>query len=192
MTLWLTINSLGLAILAIVLYLALRQIGFVLHRIGITGARGTNDGPRIGENLSGHLPPALAATSKAKLLVFVSRQCSICEEIRVAADALAQSWSSDADIILVYDCDAAQQAEAIGQQRLGLYKGTDCNLRKSLGATFVPFAIVTDSSGTVVGKGLVNAIPHLESLLELEGAVRSTSQAVTTVEQTPGRTYAVE
>jgi hypothetical protein len=192
MTLWLTMNSLGLAIIAAVLYLTLRQIGFVLHRIGTSGARGTDDGPRIGENLNTHLPPNLVATSKAKLLVFVSRQCSICEEIRQAADALAQSWNRDADIILIYDCDASQRTQAVSQLRIGLYMGTDCAMRNSLGATFVPFAIAANTHGTVVGKGLVNEISHLESLLELERETRAASQAEVTIEQKPGRTYAVE
>jgi hypothetical protein len=41
-----------------------------------------------------------------------------------------------------------------------------CNMRERVGATFVPFAVATDRNGLVTGKGLVNEIAHLESLLE--------------------------
>lgn len=170
MTTWLLLNSLALAAVSAVLYVVLRQLGFVLHRVGPTGARSTPEGPRIGENVSHYLPNVAEIESprKARLIVFASDACSICAAIRSGAEELARSWRQDADILLIYDCENEGDASPLRRAAQGLFVMRDCHLRRSLGATFVPFGIVTDSAGTVVGKGLVNEIAHLESLLELE------------------------
>lgn len=175
MTIWLLLNSVGLAIVSAVLYLLLRQMGYVLRRVGPTGARGTPEGPRIGENLT-HYMPELAAgrlRAKAKLIVFVSDACSICAEIKLGAEALAKAWRSDADILLVYDCESTMPDTDWKEIAPGLFSRRACNLRRQANATFVPFAIVTDTAGTVVNKGLVNEIGHLESLLEAQRSVGS-------------------
>jgi hypothetical protein len=167
---WLLLNSVGLAGIAAVLFLVLRQIGFLLQRVGLSGARGTAEGPRIGENLAHYLPQLQQRDSgkKAKLIIFGSDSCSICSRVRSGAEELAKSWKADADILLIYDC--LEESDQTEFQRIstGLFFKRDCHLRRSLGATFVPFGIVTDPTGTVAGKGLVNEIGHLESLLELE------------------------
>ena len=41
MTIWLILNSFGLAVVGVLLFLALRQIGFILHRVSPLGARST-------------------------------------------------------------------------------------------------------------------------------------------------------
>ena len=41
MTTWLALNSLGLAAGSVVLYLLLRQLGYILRRVGPSGAPGT-------------------------------------------------------------------------------------------------------------------------------------------------------
>src|SRR5512145_193245 len=106
MTSWLLINSIGLAIVTFILYLVLRQLGFVLHRVGPPGARGGVDGPRIGENVRHAFPEAMTRLRRRpKLIVFVSEACSICSVVKVGAHELAKAWRKDADILLVYDCE---------------------------------------------------------------------------------------
>jgi hypothetical protein len=170
MTLWLLLNSLALVLQGIVLYLVLRQIGFVLRRVTPVGARGTPEGPRIGENLAHHVPQIADGEfrAKAKLIVFVSNECSICKVIREDAVALARAWSRDAAIWLVYDCSDEGDASVLTRLSSGLHEMRSFHMRRDLGVTFVPFAIVVDRSGSVAGKGLVNEIGHMESLLELE------------------------
>lgn len=184
MTTWLLLNSLGLATVSALLFLVLRQMGFILHRVGPVGARSTESGPRIGENLMHFLPPIPNAgtTLKPKLILFGSEGCSICAHLRTEAHTLAKSWKDHADIVLIYDCEDGKEATAPQQLARGLYFQRHCNLRTTLAASFVPFAIITDRLGTVLGKALVNEMAHLESLLELEG-VRS-------AERTPSEPHA--
>lgn len=175
MTTWLILNSIGLATVGVVLYLLLRQMGYVLRRVGPTGARGTPEGPRIGENLTHYLPELGAGRrkEKAKLIVFVSEACSICAEIKSGAEDLAKAWRNEADILLVYDCEGASSDTPCKEVSRGLFSMRACNLRRQVGASFVPFAVITDSAGTVVNKGLVNEIGHLESLLEAQSSMKS-------------------
>ena len=170
MTVWMALNSLGLGIVSVVLYLLLRQTGYVLRRVGPIGARGTPEGPRVGENLT-HYMPELASDplrEKAKLIVFVSESCSVCAEVKRGAENLAKDWSDEAKILFVYDCEGTAPATPWKEVSRGLFTRRDCKLRMELGASFVPFAVVTDVNGTVVSKGLVNEIGHLESLLEAQ------------------------
>src|SRR5690242_12135626 len=94
MMMWLLLNSVGLAGIAAVLFLVLRQIGFLLQRVGLSGARGTSEGPRIGENLAHYLPQLRDSGKKAKLIVFGADSCSICSRVRSGAEELAKSWKT--------------------------------------------------------------------------------------------------
>lgn len=171
MTLWLTLNSLAIIALAGVTYLVLRQLGFVLQRTGPLAARGTDEGPRLGENIAAHFGPAGLDNGKSKLLVFMSEHCGVCGLVRKGAEELARSWHPDAEIYLIYDCAEGEDSrlEVLAK---GLHYQKDAKLRQQLGANFVPFALVTDRVGVVVSKGLVNDSAHLESLLEVEKAER--------------------
>jgi methylamine dehydrogenase accessory protein MauD len=170
---WLILNSVGLSLVGGVLYLTLRQVGFVLNRVAPPGARSTPSGPRIGENLSYHLAQLTEGAlppMKSTLIVFGADTCSICSQIRTSAEELAKTWKRDAHILLVYDCTGDQRQSPLEKIAGGLYFKRDCHLRQRLGADFVPFGIAVDADGVVLGKGLVNAIGHLESLLELKPA----------------------
>lgn len=176
MTLWLTLNTLGLAILGGVTFLMLRQVGFLLQRSGPVGARGTSEGPRIGESIVSHFAPAGIQNGKSKLLVFLSDACSVCKSVKEGAEPLARVWGGDAEIFLVYDAFTPGDQSELKEICPSLYQMRDFKLREKLGATFVPYAAVTDKNGIVVSKALVNEIAHLESLLEVEMAQRDTSK----------------
>ena len=180
MTAWLILNSIGLVCVSAIVYLVLRQLGFVLNRVGPVGARSTTEGPRVGENVTHHFPELVSDGSHArsKLIVFVSDSCSVCKLIRNGAEELCKVWRRDADILLIYDATEEAGPTPLQRHSPGLFIKRDRDLRRSLGATFVPFGLVTDWSGNVVGKALVNEIAHLESLLELERAKRGSSSSV--------------
>jgi hypothetical protein len=160
------LNSLGLAAVSAVLYLVLRQLGYVLRRITPSGARSSPDGPRIGENVTLHIPE-LAGEPRSALVVFVSTECSICAVVRAGAEELARTWRGEARIFLVYDGSGERDETDFIEVDAGIYQKRSFGLRRALGTSFVPFAFVTDGRGTVVGKGLVNEVGHLESLLEV-------------------------
>jgi hypothetical protein len=172
-TLWLTLNSFAFVVLGAVTFLMLRQLGFVLQRSGPLAARGTNDGPRIGENIASHFAPAGIENGKAKLVVFMSESCGICGLVRTGAGELARAWHREAELFLIYDCADGEETrlEVLAQ---GMQMKKDASLRQRLGASFVPFALVTSAAGVVVSKGLVNDVAHLESLLEAEKVDRET------------------
>jgi methylamine dehydrogenase accessory protein MauD len=178
MTSWLLLNSIGLLLVAAILFLALRQIGFILRRVTPSGARGTSVGPRIGESLRHHLSELWQdpTRERATLLVFVSTSCSVCNVVREGAEELAKHWKNRADIVLVYDCEAGAEATALMKLSAGLYVKHDCDMRRRCGARFVPFGIYMDRHGVVVGKGTVNEIGHLESLLELESTKTASTE----------------
>jgi hypothetical protein len=175
MTMWLTINSIAIALVCGILFLVMRQLGYVLQRWGPVGARGTPEGPRIGENIAAHFPPAGSHSAKSNLLVFLSESCGVCGAVREGAEELARVWNREADIFLIYDCLPDQQSTEMRVISSGLFLKRDCALRQALGATFVPFAVSTSSTGVVSAKGLVNEVSHLESLLEAEKAERMKS-----------------
>jgi methylamine dehydrogenase accessory protein MauD len=187
MTAWLSLNSIGLALVGAILYLVLRQLGFVLNRVGPVGARSTPEGPRIGENLMHHVPElgAVSSQSRSKLIVFVSDSCSVCKRIRSGAEELSRFWHHDADILLVYDAADESDQTRVQQISPGLFVKRDQDLRPRLGAMFVPFGIVTDRQGNVVSKALVNEIAHLESLLEAEREQRTAAANGTAGNSTP-------
>jgi methylamine dehydrogenase accessory protein MauD len=171
MTIWLLLNSIGLALVCAILYLVLRQLGYVLNRVAPPGARSTSSGPRIGENVSYYLARLTGSElppRQTTLIVFGADACSICAQIRQGAQELAKRWRSDANIVLVYDCTNELSQAPLQKLERGLYFKRDCQVREQLGADFVPFGIAVDRDGVVLGKGLVNEIGHLESLLELQ------------------------
>ena len=174
MTFWLALNSAGIVILGAVTFLILRQLGFVLQRAGPSGARMTNEGPRVGENVSPLFPAAATKNGKSKLVVFLSDHCSVCKLVRAGAEPLAKVWKQDSEIYLVYDTESRDSETEFELIAPGLQVRRAFRLREALGASFVPFAAVMSPDGVVVGKALVNEIAHLESLLEQERADRNT------------------
>lgn len=168
MKIWLAINSFGILLTATLLYLVVRQVGLILNRLGPIGARSSADvGPRVGENLS----PVVAShdlvqeNGKFTLLVFGSDSCGICAKIRPATESLVKYWRDKVNILMVYDGETRNENDARQDKSVRMVRSN--SVRSKLGIGFVPFGVIVDSSGVVLGKGLVNDISHLESLLEL-------------------------
>jgi methylamine dehydrogenase accessory protein MauD len=173
MKIWLILNSIGLLVTASMLYLTIRQVGLMLGRLGPIGARTSqNVGPRVGENLSTFLEPLDYVGEKGKhtMYIFGSDSCGVCGRIRVAAGSLASYWAAKSNIILVYDpppkgAKGDVLAATPDGHAIPLVRSE--SLRGKLGIGLVPFAVMVDPTGTVLGKGLVNEMSHVESLLEL-------------------------
>lgn len=165
MRLWLILNSTAIVVLAGLQYLVIRQIGLMLVRLGPIGARSSaDDGPRAGEVLSRQLADLRAVLPEPPrdlLVLFGSRSCSLCGEIRAAAELLQTHWRS-VTIVMVYD---------------EVFEPPACTLplflnwadrRRDLDIKAVPFGVRVDARDRVLGKGLVNTVSHVESLLELQ------------------------
>jgi hypothetical protein len=168
MIVWLAINSVLILVVIGALLLTIRQVGILLNQVGPVGARGSTQGPRIGENITAHLSslPGMAGTpSGPSLYVFASESCAVCASVRKGAETLARYWSDRASIRLVYD--EHPKSSSIGSLARGLSLWHDARLRGRLGIELVPFAVMTNAVGEVIGKGIVNDSSQLESLLEL-------------------------
>ena len=164
-----TINSIGLFVVATLLYLTIRQVGLILGRMGPIGARSSeNIGPRVGENLNPFLDAAdiPGKSGKPTLYIFGSSSCGICKKIKSAAESLAKYWRGKTELILVYD-PMPKGAQVAAEEDQGSVPIVRSSLRTNVGVNTVPFAIMVDSAGIVLGKGLVNEMSHIESLLEL-------------------------
>jgi methylamine dehydrogenase accessory protein MauD len=166
---WLIINSVGLLITATMLYLTIRQVGLILGRLGPIGARSSADvGPRVGENLSpllSHMDLPIK-NGKPTLYIFGSDSCGICTRIKPAAASLMKYWAAKSNIVMLYD-PASKNSQTKQESKDGdvpIYRG---DVRQSVGIPMVPFAVMANPAGVVLGKGLVNEMSHLESLLEL-------------------------
>src|ERR1700680_912503 len=102
--LWLLV----LALTCIVVVLA-RQVGVLHMRLGPTGARTINAGPRIGAvapeinavDIEGHSLKFGGARSKRTLLLFIAPGCPTCGEVAPSIRAIARSERATLDVILV-------------------------------------------------------------------------------------------
>jgi len=167
MKIWLIINSIGIIITTGLLYLTIRQVGLILNRLGPMGARSQPDlGPRVGENIASFFIGLLANFKPIKptLYVFGSDSCGVCSKIRPAVESLVKYWSNKSNIVMVYDGNGKNEHVGNGSV-LPLVRTND--LRQKLGVNLVPFAVMVDGNGIVLGKGVVNDVSHVESLLEL-------------------------
>src|SRR5262245_16202085 len=129
------INSVAIALLAGFLYLLVRQVGFILSKLGPAGARGMEQGPRLGENISPFVEFAdrdLALAPAATLYIFASTYCPVCKTVREAAKVISRHWKRSAGIVLVYDAKARDAAPGGLEADGSLWVARKADLREKL------------------------------------------------------------
>jgi len=162
--LWLVINSALIVVLAVVVYITLRQVGIVISYHGPVGAREVHTGPRVGENIAHHAAQELGRSiSEPTLLVFGSPSCAVCESVKQAVVKLYKYWHRKASFIFVYESEGEKPLENL-DRKMWLFHND--NLRHLLNVSVLPFAVMLDRQGNVLAGGLVNNISNVESLLE--------------------------
>lgn len=166
---WLVILGLVLTLLALA-----RQVGVLHMRVAPAGALTTSGGPAVG----GKGPAVPAHTLEGKdvivggpsktvplrLLMFVSATCPLCKSLIPAARSFAHD--ERLELTFVGDDDAAVQRTMIAQHGLEAYRfinGSEVGQAYEVGK--LPYAVLLDSEGTILSKGLVNSREHLESLV---------------------------
>jgi methylamine dehydrogenase accessory protein MauD len=166
--LWLVI-----AIMAVVIFAMVRQIGILHERIAPMGALVTDRGPEVGEmaptmSVNGLQGEAVQIggerrSGRAQLMLFVSPNCPICKKLLPIAKSFARG--ERLEIALVGDGDMDEQRAMIREH--GLERETYVN-SPQVGMAFhvgkLPYAILIDADGVIRAKGLVNSREHLESL----------------------------
>lgn len=163
-----------LMIFVILTMLALaRQVGLLNRRIPAVGAREEGGGPEVGDpapsfdevDLSGNRVN-LNAGGRRTLLVFVSSGCKACDEISPALRSIAKSDLDTTDVVAV-----SQDSPSVARDWVTRHRLTEVPLvagfsrAEEFGSLMTPYAIAVDEGGIVRGKGLVNHLEHLGSLI---------------------------
>lgn len=172
--LWLLVIVEGIFILALA-----RQIGILHERIGSTGARTINAGPKIGE-----LAPALDIQDinnqtvvlgnkhgMLTLLLFVSPGCSTCAALLPQVKRLARDEKDTLKVVLLSFATSLEASQKyVKEHKLdkSIPFVVSDDLALSYQVTLAPYGIVIDRQGIVRAKGIVNNYSHIESLLNAE------------------------
>lgn len=169
--LWVIVLTLALATVVLA-----RQVGVLHSRLPPYGARMTNVGPAIGDQLEPRQIDDLSgrqaslttpADKEATLLVFITPGCSACTELLPAVRSLSRSDGAALNLVLVsLDGDEATNRSYVETHRL---RGTPYvlapELRLMLGIGSTPYALLLDAQNVVRAKGVANNLEQLASLL---------------------------
>lgn len=166
---WIVILALGVALLALA-----RQVGVLHMRVAPAGALTTAGGPAVGDKA-----PAIEAVTldgasaivggtahgtAMRLLMFVSAQCPLCKALVPMAKSFARA--ERVELTFVGDDTVAAQREMIALHGLEDYRFINGpEVGRAFEVSKLPFAVLLDSEGKVLSKGLVNSREHLESLV---------------------------
>lgn len=187
---WLAILALVVAVLALA-----RQVGVLHMRVAPAGALTTAGGPAVGERAAAIEARALdgahvhvggeAPGSPLRLLMFVSATCPLCKNLI----PMAKSFARDERVQLIFVGDDTPDAQRamIDTHGLGGYQfinGPEVGQAYQVGK--LPYAVLLDTEGTVLSKGLVNSREHLESLVVAhEMGVRSVQDYIDGLRREP-------
>jgi methylamine dehydrogenase accessory protein MauD len=163
-----------LILVAVVFYLG-RQLGLLYMRVGPAGARMMNSGPTIGDvalqrdvlDIYGGHRTIGGSRSLPQLVIFLSPGCVACQEIAPAVRTLARS-ERQIELTLISAGSHAANHAFIAQYRLeDLPYAIHETIALDYGVTVTPYALLLGSDGTILSKGLVNNMAHLESLVNV-------------------------
>lgn len=167
--------SVLLALIALVFVLS-RQLKVLFERVAPAGALMVNARLSVGERapsvsvrtLSGELRQIGAVDSsnpRACLLVFVAPDCPVCRSILPTVAGVAAA-EHDVRVVLASDGYTRFDHEALVTQFNLEALDYVCSeeLGKLYGVSKLPYAVLLEPSGQVVGFGIVNSREHLESL----------------------------
>ncbi|MFN3523620.1 MAG: methylamine dehydrogenase [Phenylobacterium sp.] len=160
-------------VMAGVIWVMLRQIGVLYERISPMGALMDSAGPQVGEAARAFLLPSLtgaevaigAPGTRAQLVFFLSPTCPVCKQLLPVLASIRADEAGWLEVVLASDGEADKHRAFIAKQKLSAFPYV---LSTDLGMTYrvqrLPFAVLTDKSGVVRAKGLVNNREQLESL----------------------------
>jgi methylamine dehydrogenase accessory protein MauD len=163
----------GLLVLGIVCMALARQIGVLHQRIAPAGALSLRQPLKVGD-----ATPEMTLTSlegspvriggirggRSQLLLFVSPDCAICENLLPAVRSAQSAERQWLDIVLASDGEHGH-ADFVRAKHLGKFPYVVSEqLGRSFGVAKLPYAVLIDEAGKLASTGLVNTREHLESL----------------------------
>lgn len=162
----------------VVLLVVLRQLGLMYVRGG--GAPRLEEGPPIGaiippfEEIEDGTQAEIRfpdAVADLNLLLFTSPSCRICEEVlrelgAVTPDLGRLTRDFDAGVLVVSEGAVDENARLRQLVDGGARFVSNAERQRSLDVRTHPYGLVTDRSGTVLEKGVVNGPRDVQVLLE--------------------------
>ncbi|HWT91517.1 MAG TPA: hypothetical protein VN238_00835 [Solirubrobacteraceae bacterium] len=162
------------ATLAVITLSLVRQFGILALRLNPSAGMDTPDGPGPGTELPAHEVPLLTggafqfggAREHPLLTVFLSPDCSICTTVAHHVSRVARDYR-DLDLLLVVTATPRVAREYVRDHDFeGLPVALKQSFPSSLGISTTPFALAVTADGTVSGRGVPNAMEHLEELID--------------------------
>jgi methylamine dehydrogenase accessory protein MauD len=167
------ILSIAVIALTIMVFAMARQIGILFERISPIGAMINDSGPEVGKpsprfdltSLNGGDVKIGYKGEKNTLVFFLSPTCPICNKLLPAIKSIQSSESKSLNVVLASDGESSKHLDFIKKHEITNFPYV---LSQPLGTTYrvsrLPFAVVLDSDGIVLAKGLVNTREQLDSL----------------------------
>jgi methylamine dehydrogenase accessory protein MauD len=166
---WILLLIEGLALVII-----MREIGRIHLRLGPPyGARGLRDGLDIGSLV----PPVTAKdqyqqqreiggkSTKPLLLLFMAVGCPSCRSLSPALETFQRGYP-ELDVVVAIESDGRSVEGMLARENLEKIRCfVDGNLARHFQIRIYPYAILLDTAGRVISKGVVNNLEHLESLV---------------------------
>lgn len=159
------------ATMFVVLLVVLRQLGLMYLRGG--GAPRLEEGPPIGaiippfEEMEDGTQTEIRfpdAVVDLNLLLFTSPHCRICEEVLRELGGVTRDF--DARVLVVSEGDVEENGRLRQLLDGGARFVSNAERQRSLDVRTHPYGLVTDRSGTVLEKGVVNGSRDVQVLLE--------------------------
>jgi methylamine dehydrogenase accessory protein MauD len=158
----------------VVLAATIRQVGLIHRRIPPVGARMGDPGPSVGSDapafeardLYGREVSLPAAAGGRSLLLFMTTTCSACTDLAPGIVALARD-PGNTRVVVVCRGEESQVRRFVSESGLrDITVVASQELCETFQVSAFPYAVLVDPSGTVLSKGLVNHLEHLESLID--------------------------
>lgn len=158
-------------VLGLLLLTTLRLVGVLHHRLGPTGALVVDEGPRLDEPLVTPLAMSVPALGFPRerdvLMVFLSDRCPSCHNLMDSLVAFARRNAERVDVLLVPAGGGLRDDGPIAARAAGLRLVSEPSLARAWQIAITPFGLWVDRAGVTRGKGIVNHIEHLDSLLHM-------------------------
>ncbi|MGI9228730.1 MAG: methylamine dehydrogenase accessory protein MauD [Gammaproteobacteria bacterium] len=165
------------AVMALVIFALVRQIGVLYERVAPAGALMMNQTLQVGQearqleltDIDGKLITVGGhpADGKSSLIFFVSPTCPVCKTLLPVVKSASRSEAGWLRVILASDGDQHDHRSYIAEHDLGGFTYISSEiLGRSYGVSKLPYAILIDEQGKVASMGIINSREHLESLFE--------------------------
>ena len=168
------LQGLATAALTVIVLSLVRQLGVIAIRLNPSAGMQTDDGPGPGTELVAQEVPLLGSgfvsvggqRPRPSLVVFLSPDCGICNTVAEHVKVLAREYSETLDLMIVLSTTPRVGREYVrdhGFEKLPVVLKQ--NFPANYGIHTTPYALAVTREGTAAGRGVPNALEHLEELV---------------------------